>query len=176
MARRRHHRPRRRRVVGSGGWFPALDDREWQRRSDFNLFPAVRIDRALLPTMIEQRFRGHRPRHVDPESAAAAEATIAYAAAKAALSNYSKALSKEVSPQGVRVVRVSPGWVETDAAVGLVSEIARQKGIDTEDARKIVMESFGGIPLGRPNKPGEVADLIEFLSRHVPALSPARSM
>ena len=45
------------------------------------------------------------------------EATIAYAAAKAALSNYSKALSKEVSPNGVRVVRVSPGWVETDGGV-----------------------------------------------------------
>ncbi len=39
------------------------------------------------------------------------EATIAYAAAKAALSNYSKGLSKEVSPKGVRVVRVSPGGV-----------------------------------------------------------------
>src|SRR5262249_5842110 len=49
-------------------------------------------------------------------------ATMAYAAAKAALSNYSKALSKEVSPKGVRVVRVSPGWVETDGAVGLVTE------------------------------------------------------
>ncbi len=67
------------------------------------------------------------------------EATIAYAAAKAALSNYSKALSKEVSPKGVRVVRVSPGWVETDAAAGLVAEIARQNGIDTEGARKIIM-------------------------------------
>ena len=45
------------------------------------------------------------------------ESTIAYAAAKAALSNYSKGLSKEVSPKGIRVVRVSPGWVETEAAV-----------------------------------------------------------
>ena len=39
--------------------------------------------------------------------------TIAYAAAKAALSNYSKGLSKEVSPKGIRVVRVSLGFVET---------------------------------------------------------------
>jgi NAD(P)-dependent dehydrogenase (short-subunit alcohol dehydrogenase family) len=57
------------------------------------------------------------------------DATIAYAAAKAALSNYSKALSKEVSPKGVRVVRVSPCWVETDGAVGLVKEIARQNAV-----------------------------------------------
>jgi len=74
------------------------------------------------------------------------EATIAYAAAKAALSNYSKALSKEVSPKGVRVVRVSPGWVETEGAVGLVDEIARQNGIDKEGAKKIIMDSLGGIP------------------------------
>ena len=52
------------------------------------------------------------------------DATIAYAAAKAALSNYSKGLSKEVSPKGIRVIRVSPGWVETEAAVGLVKELA----------------------------------------------------
>ncbi len=92
------------------------------------------------------------------------EATIAYAAAKAALSNYSKALSKEVSPKVVRVVRVSPGWVETDGAVGLVEEIARQNRVSHEDARKVVMDSLGGIPIGRPAKPTEVADLVAFLA------------
>jgi NAD(P)-dependent dehydrogenase (short-subunit alcohol dehydrogenase family) len=60
------------------------------------------------------------------------EATIAYAAAKAALANYSKALSEEVSPKGIRVVRVSPGWVGTEAAVGLVNELAANKGTDYE--------------------------------------------
>ena len=58
------------------------------------------------------------------------ESTIAYAAAKAALANYSKGLSKEVSPKGVRVVRVSPGWVETEAAVGLVNRLAKTNGTD----------------------------------------------
>jgi NAD(P)-dependent dehydrogenase (short-subunit alcohol dehydrogenase family) len=72
-------------------------------------------------------------------------------------------LSKEVSPKGVRVVRVSPGWVETDAAVGLVSEIAQKNGTDYEGARKILMDSLGGIPIGRPAKPKEVADLVAFL-------------
>ena len=91
------------------------------------------------------------------------EATIAYAAVKAALSNYSKGLSKEVSPKGVRVVRVSPGWVETEAAVGLVNEIAAKTGADYEGARKTLMDSLGGIPIGRPAKPVEVADLVAFL-------------
>jgi NAD(P)-dependent dehydrogenase (short-subunit alcohol dehydrogenase family) len=92
------------------------------------------------------------------------EATIAYAAAKAALANYSKGLSKEVSPKGIRVVRVSPGWVETEAAVALVNELARSTGSDCERARSALMASLGGIPIGRPAKPTEVADLIAFLS------------
>jgi NAD(P)-dependent dehydrogenase (short-subunit alcohol dehydrogenase family) len=92
------------------------------------------------------------------------DATIAYAAAKAALSNYSKALSKEVGPKGVRVVRVSPGWVETDGAVGLVKELAAKKGIDDESAKQTLMDSLGGIPIGRPAKPNEVADLVAFLA------------
>jgi NAD(P)-dependent dehydrogenase (short-subunit alcohol dehydrogenase family) len=73
------------------------------------------------------------------------EATIAYAAAKAALVNYSMGLSKQVSPKGVRVVRVSPGWVETEAAVQLVKELAKNSGSDDEDARKALMASLGGI-------------------------------
>jgi NAD(P)-dependent dehydrogenase (short-subunit alcohol dehydrogenase family) len=73
-------------------------------------------------------------------------------------------LSKEVSPKGVRVVRVSPGWVETEAAVGLVSELAANQGIDYEGARKALMDSLGGIPIGRPARPSEVADLVAFLA------------
>ena len=92
------------------------------------------------------------------------DATTAYAAAKAALSTYSKSLSKEVSPKGIRVVRVSPGWIETDAAVRLVNRIAVESGSDYAGAQKQLMGSLGGIPLGRPAKPREVADLVAFLA------------
>ena len=44
------------------------------------------------------------------------EATLAYATAKAALTTYSKGLSKEVGPKGVRVNSIAPGWIETSAA------------------------------------------------------------
>ena len=91
------------------------------------------------------------------------EATLAYAAAKAALANYSKGLSKEVSPKGIRVVQVSPGWVETEAAVGLVNQLAAKTG-DYEGARKALMDSLGGIPIGRPAQPMEVAELVAFLA------------
>src|SRR4029079_1048600 len=145
------------------GGFAMLDDKEWQRALDLNLFPAVRLDRALLPMMLAQgsgvivHFPSIHSRLPLPD------ATIAYAAAKAALANYSKALSKEVSPKGVRVVRVSPGWVETDGAVGLVNELAVKQGTDYDGARKMLMDSLGGIPIGRPARPREVAELVAFL-------------
>jgi NAD(P)-dependent dehydrogenase (short-subunit alcohol dehydrogenase family) len=154
-------------VVGGssapGGGFAALDDAEWSKALDQNLMPAVRLDRALLPAMIAQRsgviIHVTSIQRVLPLP----EATIAYAAAKAALSTYSKALSKEVTPKGVRVIRVSPGWIETEAAVALAERLAAQAGTDYEGGKQIIMQGLGGIPLGRPAKPQEVADLIAFL-------------
>jgi NAD(P)-dependent dehydrogenase (short-subunit alcohol dehydrogenase family) len=154
-------------VVGGStapaGGFAALDDSEWSKELDLNLMSAVRLDRALLPSMIEQRsgvlIHVTSIQRVLPLP----DATIAYAAAKAALSTYSKALSKEVTPKGVRVVRVSPGWIETEAAVALAERLATQAGTDYEGGKQLIMNGLGGIPLGRPAKPREVADLIAFL-------------
>jgi NAD(P)-dependent dehydrogenase (short-subunit alcohol dehydrogenase family) len=154
-------------VVGGSsapaGGFAALDDAEWQRALNLNLLPAVRLDRALLPTMLRQGSGVIVHVTSIQRQLPLPEATLAYAAAKAALANYSKGLSKEVSPKGIRVVRVSPGWVETDAAVGLVTELAAERGTDYEGARQALMTSLGGIPIGRPAKPTEVAELIAFL-------------
>jgi NAD(P)-dependent dehydrogenase (short-subunit alcohol dehydrogenase family) len=155
-------------VVGGSsapaGGFAVLDDGEWHRALDLNLFPAVRLDRALLPAMLEQGSGVIIHITSIQRQLPLSEATIAYAAAKAALSNYSKGLSKEVSPKGIRVVRVSPGWVETEAAVGLVEELAKKMGSDHERARQALMDSLGGIPIGRPARPKEVADLVAFLA------------
>jgi NAD(P)-dependent dehydrogenase (short-subunit alcohol dehydrogenase family) len=115
-----------------GGGFAALDDALWLRELNQNLMPAVRLDRALLPSMIAQRsgviIHVTSIQRVLPLP----ESTIAYASAKAALATYSKALSKEVTPKGVRVVRVSPGWVETEAAFALAERLAAQAGTDYE--------------------------------------------
>jgi NAD(P)-dependent dehydrogenase (short-subunit alcohol dehydrogenase family) len=154
-------------VVGGSsapaGGFAVLDDEEWRRALDLNLISAVRLDRALLPMMLARKSGVIVHVTSIQRQLPLPDATIAYAAAKAALSNYSKGLSKEVSPKGIRVVRVSPGWVETEAAVGLVQEIARKENIDQDAARSRLMASLGGIPMGRPAKPREVADLIAFL-------------
>lgn len=147
-----------------GGGFAALTDAVWQQELDLNLLPAVRLDRLLVPSMVERGsgvvIHVSSIQRVLPLP----ESTTAYAAAKAALSTYSKALSKEVSPKGVRVVRVAPGWIETEAAERLVQRLAEQAGTDYEGGKKIIMDGLGGIPLGRPAKPDEVASLIAFLA------------
>ena len=146
------------------GGFAALDDDVWASELALNLMPAVRLDRALVPGMLEQG--GGVVVHVTSIQGVMPlpEATTAYAAAKAALSTYSKSLSKEVAPRGVRVVRVSPGWIETEASVALADRLAREAGLDREGGKRIIMDSLGGIPLGRPAKPDEVANLIAFLA------------
>jgi NAD(P)-dependent dehydrogenase (short-subunit alcohol dehydrogenase family) len=145
------------------GGFAALDDDEWRGALDLNLLAAVRLDRALLPLMLAQRSGVIVHVTSIQRQLPLPESTLAYAAAKAALANYSKGLSKEVSPKGVRVVRVSPGWVETEAAVALVERQALASGSSVEDARRSLMDAIGGIPIGRPAKPAEVAELIAFL-------------
>jgi NAD(P)-dependent dehydrogenase (short-subunit alcohol dehydrogenase family) len=145
------------------GGFVALDDHEWQSEIDLNLMPAVRLDRALLPSMLAQRSGVIVHVTSIQRELPLPESTIAYAAAKAALSTYSKALSKEVTPKGIRVVRISPGWVETEAAVALAERLAAEAGTDYDGGKQIIMQSLGGIPLGRPAKPREVAELIAFV-------------
>jgi NAD(P)-dependent dehydrogenase (short-subunit alcohol dehydrogenase family) len=145
------------------GGYSALQEAHWRQALELNLLAAVRIDRELVPAMVAQGAGVVIHVTSIQRQLPLPESTIAYAAAKAALSNYSKGLSKEVGPRGVRVLRVAPGWVETEAAVAFVQKIARKKGLSHEAAQRSVMDSLGGIPLGRPARPSEVAELITFL-------------
>lgn len=146
------------------GGFAALDEAEWQAALDLNLLPAVRLDRALLPGMVAQGagvvIHVTSIQRVLPLP----EATTAYASAKAALSVYSKSLSKEVSPKGLRVLRVAPGWIETEASTRLAERLAAEAGTDVEGGKRLIMAALGGIPLGRPSSPAEIANLIAFLA------------
>jgi NAD(P)-dependent dehydrogenase (short-subunit alcohol dehydrogenase family) len=146
----------------SGGAL-ALSDDDWQQTFNTNLFAAVRLDRAFLPKMLEQRSGVIIHISSIQRTLPLYDATLAYAAAKAALSNYSKGLSNEVAPKGVRVITVAPGFIETTAATGLIEKLAKNAGTDFDTARQGLMDSLGGIPIGRTGRPEEVAELVAFL-------------
>jgi NAD(P)-dependent dehydrogenase (short-subunit alcohol dehydrogenase family) len=146
------------------GGFAALSDRVWKDELDLNLMPAVRLDRELVPAMVAHGSGVIIHVTSIQRELPLPEATTAYAAAKAALSTYSKSLSKEVSPRGVRVVRVSPGWIETEASVRLAQRLGGDSGGGIEEGKRLIMESLGGIPIGRPSTPDEVASLVAFLA------------
>src|SRR5438094_4150970 len=148
----------------AGGGALVLSDADWQDAFDMNLFAATRLDRGFLPSMLKQGSGVIIHVSSIQRTLPLFDSTLAYAAAKAALTNYSKGLSKEVAPKGIRVNTVAPGYTETEAAQGMVKEIAAQAGTDMAAARQGLMNSLGGIPLGRPSRPEEVAELVAFLA------------
>ncbi|MFR9794778.1 SDR family oxidoreductase [Streptomyces sp. MS06] len=155
-------------VVGGSrspaGGYAALDDELWAQELALNLYPAVRLDRALVPGMAARgsgavvhvtSIQRRMPLH---------DSTLAYAAAKSALATYSKGLANEVAPAGVRVNSVAPGFIRTDGAERLLSRRMLEDGISREAALGGLMKVLGGIPLGRPAEPEEVAEVIAFLA------------
>lgn len=145
----------------SGGYLVVTDEL-WKQAMDENLYPAVRLDRGLLPSMIAQGAGVIIHVSSIQRTMPLYDSTLAYAAAKAALTNYSKGLANEVSPKGIRVLTVSPGFIETDAATRMIQRMAEKDNSDYTAARQKLMDMLGGIPLGRPNRPDEVAELIAF--------------
>ncbi|HEX2534072.1 MAG TPA: SDR family oxidoreductase [Chitinophagaceae bacterium] len=145
------------------GGYSVLTDEDWESALRTNLLAPVRLDRGFLPHMIGQG--GGVIIHIASIQARMPlyDATLPYAAAKAGLLNYSKALSNEVSPQGVRVLTVSPGWIMTPGAAGMMDRIAQSTNSTVAQATQGVMDALGGIPFGRPAAPEEVAELIGFL-------------
>ncbi|PUV24027.1 SDR family oxidoreductase [Sphingobacterium athyrii] len=145
------------------GGFAVLSDEDWESTLQANLLAPIRLDRGFLPQMIEREngviihiasIQGKLPLY---------DSTLPYATAKAGLRNYSKSLSNEVTPKGIRVLTVSPGWINTTASEAWLGDIAKNSNSTVKEAQQGVMDALGGIPFGRPAEPAEVAELVGFL-------------
>jgi len=146
----------------SGG-FGALTDEHWENDLQLNLQSSIRIDRAILPQMVEQK--GGVIIHISSLSGILPlyESLGAYAVAKAALNNYSKSLSKEFTPKGIRVAAVSPGMVKTDTMGAYLQSLSDTSGRSVEEVTQNLMTTLGGVPMGRMALPEEIAELVGFL-------------
>ena len=140
----------------------ALTDDDWWQALNTNLLAAVRLDRAILPGMVEQRsgaivhvssLQWKRPHESSP----------AYGPAKAALRSYSKVLASEFGPLGIRVNTVTPGYIATPLAEARITRMMDQSGISHAEAEAALLSTIGGVPLGRPGTAADVAQLVAFL-------------
>jgi NAD(P)-dependent dehydrogenase (short-subunit alcohol dehydrogenase family) len=140
----------------------AMTDDDWTSDLSTNLLSAVRLDRALLPSMIAQR--SGVVVHIGSGAARLPQpAALAYAAAKAALSAYSKGLANAMAVHGIRVAMVNPGVIETSGLTNRLEQVAGESGIDIAEARRRQAELFK-IPLGEFGTADDVAELVTFLA------------
>lgn len=145
------------------GGFLDVTDEQWLSSFTVNLLAAVRTTRAVLPTMLAAG-RGSIVTTGSVNAFLPDPAVIDYSAAKAALANFGKALSKEVGPRGIRVNTVSPGPVATDlwlGAGGVAQTIAAATG---GDPAAVAARAAADSVTGRFTRPQEVADLVAFLA------------
>jgi NAD(P)-dependent dehydrogenase (short-subunit alcohol dehydrogenase family) len=146
--------------------FLSVGDDDWLASLNLNLMSAVRATRAALRVMLK-RGKGSIVTVSSVNSFLPDPAIIDYTASKAALTNFSKAVSKEVGPRGIRVNTVSPGPVETELWLGpqgVAATVAKATGTNPAQAREQVVQSQGGFATGRFTRPEEVADLVLFLA------------
>ncbi|GIH16036.1 oxidoreductase [Rugosimonospora africana] len=145
------------------GGFLSVGDDEWLTALNINFLAAVRSTRAALPHLLRSAA-GSIVTIASVNAALPDPLVIDYSAAKAALANFCKSLSKEVGPQGVRVNTVSPGPVSTDLWLGpdgVAATIARNGGGAADD---VARQAAGGSVTGRFTRPDEVADLVVYLA------------
>jgi NAD(P)-dependent dehydrogenase (short-subunit alcohol dehydrogenase family) len=149
-------------TVRTGGFLEISDD-DWLATFQLGFMAAVRATRAVVPHMIDAGG-GRIVSVVSVNSFLPDPAVIDYSAAKAALANFSKSLSKELGPHHIRVNTVSPGPVSTGLWLGqggVAQTVATATG---GDASSIAAEQAGTAASGRFTEPTEVADLVLLLA------------
>jgi NAD(P)-dependent dehydrogenase (short-subunit alcohol dehydrogenase family) len=141
--------------------FDAESDEHWTEFLELNLMTAVRVTRAALPHLADggvvvnvSSVNGHLP----------SPSLYAYSATKAAMNSLTVGLSQEYARQGVRVVGVAPGPVETPMWLGPSGAAATIAARTGSDLQSVVDEVSAEIPVGRFTTPEEVGDLVAFVA------------
>ncbi len=126
-----------------------LKDDDWDAVLDTNLKAVFRMSRAVMRTMMKQRY-GRIINITSVVGASGNAGQANYAAAKAGVAGMTRALARELGSRGITVNCVAPGFIETDMTARLPAE--QQKAL------------LGQIPLGHLGKPADVANAVAFLA------------
>lgn len=151
---------------GAGGFasFEELSDEDWINVFNLNVLSAVRMTRALLPFMKQQKWG--RIINIASESGIQPDPFMPhYNAAKAAVINLTKSLSKAYASDGILVNTVSPAFIKTPLVEQLLAAQAQEQGVTPQKAEQAFLrQNRPHIELGRPGTPEEVASAVVFLA------------
>jgi meso-butanediol dehydrogenase / (S,S)-butanediol dehydrogenase / diacetyl reductase len=136
-----------------------LSDDEWHTALEGNLSTAFYLCREALPTLIERKgniiivssLAGHF----------AGPAVVGYTASKHALHGLVKAMTRDYTPQGVRVNGISPGWVKTPMADRGMTRVSELRDLTIDGAYDFATRN---VPLRRASEPDEIANIALFLA------------
>jgi gluconate 5-dehydrogenase len=117
-----------------------------------HVYGSFALTRAVVPQMLS-RGRGHVLFVASMSSFMGLPRIVAYSAAKSAYLGMVRSLAAELSPQGVRVNAIAPGWIETEMT---------RKALDDDPKRKAKV--LGRTPMGRFGSPEDVGRAAVFLS------------
>lgn len=140
--------------------FVDIDEAEWDRVFDVNVKGVYLVTRAVLPHLIERRSG----RVINLASMVGKEAIplfVHYSASKFAVMGMTQGIAKEVAEYGITVNAVCPGVVRTPLWEPLLDQLSKSKGITRDEAFE---EFIAGIPLGRPQEPEDIGEVVAFLA------------
>ena len=150
-------------TVGQNGTFEETSLADWKSLFELNLFSVVNITRKVIPYMKEQSWG--RIINISSENGTQPYPDmIHYNASKAALDNFSKALSKQYAAEGILVNTVSPAFIQTPLVDQMMEQAAEEQGISKQDMiQQFLSEHRPHIELKRPGQIDEVGPLVAFL-------------
>jgi meso-butanediol dehydrogenase/(S,S)-butanediol dehydrogenase/diacetyl reductase len=140
--------------------FVELDETEWDRVFDVNVKGVFIACHAVLPHMVERR----RGKIINLSSMVGKEAIplfVHYSASKFAVIGITQGLAKEFAEYGININAVCPGVVRTPLWEPLLDQLSANKGISRDEA---FQEFIAGIPLGRPQEPEDIGEVVAFLA------------
>jgi len=126
-----------------------MKDDEWDAVIDTNLKAVFRMSRAVMRTMMKQRY-GRIISITSVVGASGNPGQANYAAAKAGVAGMTRALARELGSRNITVNCVAPGFIETDMTAGL-----------PEEQHKALLSQ---IPLGQLGKPSDIAHAVAYLA------------